>query len=136
MINELLRPKYNKTSFYCHNLAGYDIVFILKILCTYNEENSDKYTIRPILRNDRIIKVTISKDKHSFSIMDSYAMLPDSLQTLGVNFEVDTVKSKFPYKFAATQNNLFYAPPDRGGREIAQTYRSMVVYLMKSTKIF
>lgn len=103
LINELLRPKYDKTSFYCHNLSGYDIVFILKILCSYNDANYDKYTIRTILRNDRIIKATISKDKHSFSILDSYAILPESLHRLGINFEVSIPKTTFPYKFAYTR---------------------------------
>jgi hypothetical protein len=107
MINELLRPKYNKITFYCHNLAGYDIVFILKVLCIYNETNTNKYDIKTILRNDKIIQVVISRDKNSFTIKDSYAILPQSLHSLGLNFAVDTIKTTFPYKFATTAN-LFY----------------------------
>lgn len=107
MINELLRSKYNNIPFYCHNLSGYDVVFILKILCEYNCNNSDKYIIRSVLRNDKIIQITISRDKSSFSIRDSFAILPDSLEKLGKNFEVDVLKSKFPYKFA-NKENLFY----------------------------
>lgn len=37
MIDELIRTKYSDITFYCHNLGGYDIVFILKILYDYNE---------------------------------------------------------------------------------------------------
>ncbi|KAF1934493.1 hypothetical protein EJ02DRAFT_493133, partial [Clathrospora elynae] len=132
MINELIRPKYNKTMFYCHNLSGYDIVFILKILCTHNENSDDKYNIKTILRNDKIIQLTISKVvkpkvenpnvenskvvnpkvekpkvEKSFIIRDSYAILPQSLSSLGRNFEVDVLKSIFPYKFS-TQDNLLY----------------------------
>lgn len=38
MINELLRNKYNKTTICCHNLGGYDIVFLLKIIVNYNKK--------------------------------------------------------------------------------------------------
>lgn len=107
MINELLRPKYDKITFYCHNLSGFDVVFILKVLDTYNENNNDKYNISPILREDKIIKITISKNNRSFTIMDSYCMLADSLNRLGKNFEVNTLKSVFPYKFS-TEDHLFY----------------------------
>jgi len=108
MINELLRPKYNKTIFYCHNLSRYDIVFILKILCIYNDScYESKYKISTILRKDKIIQVTISRDKNSFTIKDSYAVLPQSLHDLGKSFSVETLKTKFPYRFSK-QYNLFY----------------------------
>nr|YP_009543519.1 DNA polymerase type B [Coniothyrium glycines]AYU74409.1 DNA polymerase type B [Coniothyrium glycines] len=107
MIDELLRPKYNKTVFYCHNLAGYDIIFILKIICLYNDNANDKYGIDPLYRNDKIIQVKISKNKNSFTIKDSYAMLPDKLSKLGKNFGVETLKTTFPYEFSV-QDNLFY----------------------------
>lgn len=32
MINEMLRSKYSNITFYAHNLGGYDIIFILKIM--------------------------------------------------------------------------------------------------------
>lgn len=54
MVNELLRPKYDGITFYCHNLGGYDIVSILKGLYVYNDQNSkDKYKISCILRDDK-----------------------------------------------------------------------------------
>lgn len=37
MITELLRTKYDKTTFYCHNLGGFDVVFLLKELITFNQ---------------------------------------------------------------------------------------------------
>ena len=109
LVDELLRPKYNNIIFYCHNLGGFDIVFILNTLYKYNDDinNIQKYKISPILRDDKIIKVKISKGKHSFSILDSYSMLTSSLAKLGKSFEVDTLKSYFPYKFS-TKDHLFY----------------------------
>lgn len=107
LVNELLTSKYSNITFYCDNLGGYDIVYILKALYTYNENAEDKYKISCMLRNDRIIKVKISKDKNSFTILDSFAMLSSSLAELGTNFKVNTIKTQFPYKFAK-QVNLFY----------------------------
>lgn len=106
MVDELFRTKYSDITFYCHNLSQYDIVFILKVLYDYNDlYPENKYNISCILRDDKIIK--ISKGKNSFTIVDSYIMLSDKLITLGENFWVSTLKSKFPYKFAL-EDNLFY----------------------------
>lgn len=41
LINELLRSKYSKTTFYCHNLGGFDVVFVLKVLVDYNESKKN-----------------------------------------------------------------------------------------------
>lgn len=108
LVNELLRPKYSNIIFYCHNLGGFDIVYTLKALYIYNDDNpNDKYEISPLLRDEKIIKVKISKNKNTFTILDSYAMLADKLSRLGKNFDVATIKSNFPYKFAV-QDHLFY----------------------------
>lgn len=71
----------------------------------------NKYKISCILRDSKILKVTISRtlrdNKNSLTFVDSYCMLSDTLLRLGKNFEVATIKSKFPYKFS-TKSNLFY----------------------------
>ena len=88
MIDELLRAKYSNITFYCHNFGGFDVVFILKILDNYNDNNENKYKLSPILRDDKIIKLTIIKDGKSLNILDSYCMLPDKLAKLGEDFGV------------------------------------------------
>jgi hypothetical protein len=155
LVNELLRSKYDNINFYCHNLGGFDIFFILKVLCDYNTKYSSKnpqnystlsceassgckekeseslsliihpplrdsedvsyenglYGISCIFRDDVIIKVTITKKinnkKRSFSICDSYCMLNSKLSKLASNFQVETQKGLFPYKFSNAAN-LFY----------------------------
>ena len=94
MINELLRPKYKGITFYCHNLGGFDSVFILSTLYNYNDNNENKFNISCILRNDKIIKISIKKDKNILIILDSYAMLPSSLSKLGKDYNVDTTVLK------------------------------------------
>jgi len=110
MIDELVRPKYKNITFYCHNFSGYDVVFILKVLSKYNDSNKDKYVLSTILRDEKIIKLKITKDKHSVNIVDSYCILSDSLSNLGKSFGVDTLKSHFSYTFAK-ENTLFYIGP-------------------------
>lgn len=59
-MDELLRSKYSNITFYCHNLGGYDIVFILKVLLDFNEANpKNKYNINSTLRDDKIIRVRL-----------------------------------------------------------------------------
>ena len=66
MVNELVTSKYNNITFYCHNLGGYNIIFIISILYNYNDNNEDKYNISPILRDGKIIHIKISKGKKKF----------------------------------------------------------------------
>lgn len=108
LINELLRSKYEKTTFYCHNFSNYDAVFIMHALDKHNKIHPDNvYKIDPLYRDGKPIKVSFIKGKHKFSILDSYCMLPESLAKLGKIWGVKTLKSIFPYKFA-TEDNLFY----------------------------
>lgn len=92
-VNELLRSRYSNIRFYCHNLGGYDIVFILKTLFEYNESTSDetiKYKINLTLRDNRILKCVISKGKQNLVLIDSYPILPKSLASWGKDFNVYT----------------------------------------------
>ena len=94
LINELLRTIYSNHTFYCHNLAGYDIIFILKILNDYNEANpNDKYQISCLMRKENILKITIKKNAKKLTILDSYVMLNSSLSDLCKSF--DTNKGNF-----------------------------------------
>lgn len=129
MIDELLRPKYSNLTFYCHNLGGYDVVFLISVLEQYNDNvtNEDvyveggsdsgsdslpavknmKYKFEYIFRDSKIIKLKIKKGNRKVTILDSYAMLTKNLFTLGEDFEVTCLKSKFPYSFM-TEDTLFY----------------------------
>lgn len=106
-INEILRPKYANFRFYCHNLGGYDIVFLLKTIYLFNETKSneqDKYNVSLILIDNRVLKCDIKKNNLSTVIIDSYPILPKKLSVLAKDFNVETLKSIFPYEFSLEDN--------------------------------
>lgn len=106
--NELLRSKYSKLIFYCHNLGVYDIVFILKILYLFNEDTTEeKYKISLTLKDNKILKCVISRNKQSLVLIDSYPVLPQNFLILAEYFNVVTMKTLFPYK-ESLQYPLFY----------------------------
>lgn len=82
IINELLTNKYKFMKFYCHNLGGYDVVFILGVLLRYNENNKGNsegdYKINTIFRDKRVIRIVISKTIkgiiHKLTICDSFVI--------------------------------------------------------------
>jgi hypothetical protein len=61
LVNELLRPKYSKTHFYCHNFGGYDAIFIIKTLELFNDNlptedfEKNRYILEYKLVNDKVI---------------------------------------------------------------------------------
>lgn len=61
LIDELLRSIYSKTTFYCHNIGGFDIIFLIKVLVDYNESNRDKYELSFKFRDNIILAITIIK---------------------------------------------------------------------------
>jgi hypothetical protein len=97
-INEMLKPKYNKAIFYTHNLGGYDVVFVLKILAEYNKKIGARYyNLKAILRDKRILKAEISVKNKSVTntifLVDSLALLPMSLDSLGEAFSTKFKKN-------------------------------------------
>lgn len=53
MLDNMLRPKYSDITWYCHNLSGFDAIFIINALLRHNEINADnKYTIDTIFRKN------------------------------------------------------------------------------------
>lgn len=76
------------------------------VLENYNDktENINKDKISTIFRDNRINKLTISKKINNristVRIQDSYGLLKNVLDKLGIVFNVSMVKGKFPYKFS------------------------------------
>ncbi len=118
LIDELLKPKYNKITFYCHNFGGFDVVFI-KVILEYNDIHPDtRYKLDIMFRDNRILSIKISQKINGLTrmltIKHSYPLLGTSLEKLGKDFKVETLKGIFPYTFY-TEDNLYYVggTPDR-----------------------
>lgn len=103
----MLTSKYSKTTFYYHNVWGYDVIFIVKVLVDYYESHRDKYELSFKFRDNVILSMTIRKGSNKLIINHSYAILNSSLRDLSESFDCEYQKSYFPYYFS-TESNLFY----------------------------
>jgi hypothetical protein len=92
----LMRKKYHQHKVYIHNFSHFDGVFLLGILSSLSDN------IRPIIRDGRIIDLSFEfgkgKTKYKLYFRDSYLLLPASLRSLAINFNVIN-KGLYPYKF-------------------------------------
>jgi hypothetical protein len=102
-LKSILLRKYNGYNVYMHNLAKFDIIFLLKYLVTLG-------LVKPIIHNDRIISINLNyglNNNYRLQFRDSYLILLSSLMKLCKSFKVETSKSVFPYLFV-NENNLNY----------------------------
>ena len=100
--NILIR-KYNSSNIYIHNLAKFDIIFLLKYLVKLG-------SVQPIIHNQRIISINFNYGKNNeyrIQFRDSYLLLLSSLMKLCKSFKVNNKKSIFPH-FFVNENNLDY----------------------------
>jgi len=101
--NKIFVRKYNKFNIYIHNLAKFDIIFLLKHLIKNVE-------VEPMIHRGRIISIKIHYGKdnqYQVQFRDSYLILLSSLEKLGRNFGVVNKKSIFPHLFV-NESNLNY----------------------------
>ena len=113
-ISEMLKPKYNKNTFYVHNLGRFDVPFIIKALSEYNktsEGKSNPYILDASTRDNQILRLIIKRRVNdriqSVKLQDSVAILPRDLRSLCKDYEVEVEKGLFPYNFC-TKDTLFY----------------------------
>jgi hypothetical protein len=102
-LKSLMIRKYDKTNIYIHNLAKFDIIFLLKYLVKLGSVN-------PTIHNNRIISIDFNfgeNGEYQIHFRDSYLILPASLMKLCKSFNVQDSKSIFPHLFV-NENNLDY----------------------------
>jgi hypothetical protein len=89
----LMKRKYHNHKIYLHNFSRFDSVFLLTVITDLSQK------VKPIIRDGNIINLRVDfADKYSLYFRDSLLLLPGSLRSLAINFEVDN-KGLFPYKF-------------------------------------
>lgn len=102
-LNSIFSRKYNGYSIYMHNMAKFDVIFLLKYIVKIA-------TVQPVIHNGRIISLLINFGKnleYKVEFKDSYLLLLSSLNKLTNGFGVNTLKSVFPFLFV-NKNNLNY----------------------------
>jgi len=101
-LKSIMIRKYNNYKVYVHNLAKFEIIFLLKYLVKLGP-------VHPIIHNNKIISMNLSFDENNYQLhfRDSYLILLDSLKNLSRAFKVETPKSIFPILFT-NENNLDY----------------------------
>jgi hypothetical protein len=96
-MKDINRKKFKGFSIYLHNFAKFDGYFLLKYLAQIGETN-------PTIHKGRIISTKFNSfakgSKYQVTFMDSLLMLPSSLRKLCKSFNVETVKTIFPFKLA------------------------------------
>jgi hypothetical protein len=99
----VLTRKYHNYKVYIHNLAKFDIIFLLKYLVKVG-------SLQPVIHNGRIISLMVNygdNGKYQIEFRDSYLLLLSSLSNLSTAFKVDNEKTIFPYLFV-NKDNLNY----------------------------
>ena len=102
-LKSILIRKYNRYNIYVHNLAKFDVIFLLKYLVKLG-------TVHPVIHNNKIITIKFNfglDNVYTLQFKDSYLILIASLRKLCSSFKVETVKSIFPHLFV-NENTLSY----------------------------
>jgi len=102
-LKSILIRKYDGYKIYAHNLAKFDIIFLLKYLVKLG-------SIKPVIHNGKIISLTINFGKnggYQVEFKDSLLLLLGSLDSLSKSFKVENKKIIFPHLFV-NENNLNY----------------------------
>jgi DNA polymerase type B, organellar and viral len=102
-LRSIMIRKYNGYNIYIHNMAKFDIIFLLKHLVKLGD-------VTPIIHNGRIISINLNFGKdleYRLQFKDSYLILLASLSKLTKGFGVETLKSIFPFLFV-NEDNLDY----------------------------
>lgn len=89
----LLRRKYDGYTVYVHNLSHFDANFILKYL-------AELAPLKLIYKDGKIISIKVfygSKFVYCITFVDSYQLLPSSLEKLAIAFELPISKTSFPH---------------------------------------
>ena len=86
LFTNLFRRKYNFQNIYVHNLANFDIIFLLKYLVKFGK-------IKPIIRNNKFISIQVVTDNgYIFTFKDSLQIILGSLRDLGKSFGIKLQK--------------------------------------------
>ena len=111
-IDKMLVTKNHNYKFYAHNMSEFDGILILKSLMNLSLKHNFKLDVKSnndgkIISLDIVKKIKAHKKIIKISILDSYLLLPFSLNKLATVFNSNQSKGLFPYNFI-NKDNLNY----------------------------
>src|SRR5258705_530338 len=109
--NMLVKENHN-SKFYGHNMSQFDGILLVKSLMNMSNNHDLNFNVHSnnegkIISLDIVKKIKAHKKIIKISILDSFLLLPFSLQKLGKVFNCEISKGIFPYKFI-NQGNINY----------------------------
>ena len=100
LFDNLFRRKYNFQNIYVHNLANFDVIFLMKYLVKFGK-------VKPIIKNNKFISIKIETENgYTFTFKDSLQLIIGSLKDLGKSFGVRVQKSSLDFN-KINEKNLF-----------------------------
>ena len=107
-LDSLDKKAYQGFRIFAHNGGKYDFLFLLEELWARG------WVQKVIERTGRIIAIKIDTGRVSFTLADSFALLPQSLRKLAESFNVDHQKTEIDYKqvSATDEKTLLYLEQD------------------------
>jgi hypothetical protein len=93
-MNDICTRKYKGYKIYFHNFSKFDGFFLVRYLAPLG-------LVDPIIHKGKIIscKFKLYESNYSVTFMDSYLLLPHSLNKLSKSFNIESPKSMFPVLF-------------------------------------
>ena len=106
-LEDCVKKNHGLKTIYFHNLGRFDGIFIIR----YFVDRGHKYTIKPLVRNNRIYEIKIYQGSRLlFCFKDSLVLLPGSLQQLGKTLCPELgPKGSIPHDLVSSDNLLFYS---------------------------
>lgn len=93
-------PKYEGYRFFAHNGGRYDDLFLLDELVT-----NSSYELKMIASGGKLITIRVRTKKVSYTINDSYSLMPQALKRLTIAFGVKHLKGEFDFSKKFTAKN-------------------------------
>jgi len=108
-INNILVKEHHNFKFYAHNMSEFDGIIILKALMDLVNKHDFTFNVKSnkdgkIISLDIVKKFKSQKKIIKISILDSFLLLPFSLNKLATVFNSEMTKGIFPYKFIKSDN--------------------------------
>ena len=111
LFKKLFSREYAQKTVYIHNSSNFDLIFLLKYIV-----NKEGFLVEPTIKDGSFINLRVKYGpnfNYYINFKDSFLILPNNLNNLTSDFNVETLKGAFPHEFVkATNLNYIGDVPD------------------------